>query len=117
MALLTNATYAAEVGQEFKFDASPSYILNDEKIAKYEWDFDGNNTFETTTTTPSITHAYSSEFDGIIQVKVSTAQGITSNASAKIHVGHVKRRQSARPHHKILFKPSLPLITIKVQLS
>lgn len=89
VALLTNATYAAEVGQEFKFDASPSYILNDEKIAKYEWDFDGNNTFETTTTTPSITHAYSSEFDGIIQVKVSTAQGITSNASAKIHVGHV----------------------------
>ena len=51
---------SAQTGQSVTFDGSGSTDL-DGTIAKYEWDLDGNGTYETDTgTTPTVTTTYAS---------------------------------------------------------
>ncbi len=78
--------YIANPGQEITFDASDSYVINS-TITKYDWDFDGDGSFDATTPTPSINHTYGSQFDGTMQVRVTAANGLIANASAIIKVG------------------------------
>lgn len=86
VALLSNTEYIVSPGQTVTFDASDSYTLNGE-IVTYDWDFDGDGTFETSTSTPSTNHAYTNQFDGYIQVRVTDSNGNYGNASAPIKVG------------------------------
>lgn len=85
VALLGNTAYIAKSGQEVSFDASDSYAL-DGAITKYEWDFDGNGTFEQTTASPTASHSYPSAFDGIMQVRVTDSHGSRGNASATVQI-------------------------------
>ena len=50
----------AKTATALTFDASASKDT-DGSIAKYEWDLDGDGTFETTTTSSKVTHSYAAE--------------------------------------------------------
>ena len=54
---------------------------------KYDWDYDGDGTFEETTTAPVGRHVYTSAMEGIMQVRLTDANGLVANASALLHIG------------------------------
>ena len=83
---LKNTEYAADPGQEITFDASDSYVI-DGTITKYDWDFDGDGTFDETTTTPVINYTYNEKFDGMMQVRATGSNGTVANASATVKIG------------------------------
>lgn len=83
--LLKNLAYSAEPGQEITFDASDSYVV-DATITKYDWDFNGDGTFEHTTTEPITDYTYTTAFTGTMQVRVSADNGTIANASATVDV-------------------------------
>lgn len=84
--LLPQANYYGRPGESFTFDASRSYVL-DSTIVRYDWDVDGDGRFESSTTEPRLRHVYPAAFDGVMQVRVTAADGGIANASAFVHVG------------------------------
>ena len=86
MALLEHPEYWGPTGQEFTFDASASYSPHS-SIAKYDWDYNGDGTYEESTTTPVAKHTYQAKSDGVMQVRMTDAGGLVANASAAVHVG------------------------------
>ena len=85
--LLKNTEYSASAGEEVTFDASDSYTV-DSTITKYDWDFNGDNIFEESTSTPITNHVYDQEFEGYMQVRVTTANGAVGNASAPVKISN-----------------------------
>lgn len=83
--LLKNINYEAMPGQEVTFDASDSYVI-DANITSYEWDFDGDGTYDTTTSLPLVNHTYSSAFTGTMQVRLSADNNTVANASATVTI-------------------------------
>lgn len=83
---LKNTEYLADVGQEIRFDASDSYVI-DAEITKYDWDFEGDGVFDATTTEPVMHHTYTDLFDGLMQVRVTASNGLHANMSAVVKVG------------------------------
>lgn len=83
--LLPLTDYYGRPGETFTFDASRSYVA-DSTIVRYDWDFDGDGTFEQTTSVPRAEHTYAAVFDGTMQVRVTAADGGLANASAFVHV-------------------------------
>jgi PKD repeat protein len=74
------APASAKVGETVSFDASASSDA-DGTIAKYEWDLDGNGSYETSTgTTPSATHAYSTAAAVSVHLRVTDDKGATASA-------------------------------------
>lgn len=84
--LFKNPQYIANVGQEINFDVSNSYVP-DAKITAYDWDFNGDGIFESTTTQPTIDHTYSEIFKGTAQVRAAADNGTVSNGSALVAIG------------------------------
>jgi hypothetical protein len=80
--------YAGTVGEPVTFDASLSSGPADAAIASYEWDFDGNGTYDQTTTLPTVSHVYSAPFNGTIGLRVTTngtpAETATGTAPVQI---------------------------------
>ncbi|MET0558381.1 MAG: PKD domain-containing protein [Solirubrobacterales bacterium] len=70
------------------FDGSGSSD-SDGTIAKYEWDLDGNGTYETSTgSSPTATRSYSSEGDLTIRLRVTDNSGGTATINHVLIVGH-----------------------------
>lgn len=84
--LLAHPEYYAMPGQQVTFDASSSYSVSS-NIVKYDWDYNGDGTFEETTTTPAGRHTYAAAMEGIMQVRLTDARGLVANASALLHIG------------------------------
>ncbi|HEX5713921.1 MAG TPA: PKD domain-containing protein [Solirubrobacterales bacterium] len=82
----TSAPAAPKVGETVSFDASASKDP-DGSITKYEWDLDGNGSYETDTgTTASATQAYSST--GVVKVglKVTDNGGASSTTTRSVAI-------------------------------
>jgi YD repeat-containing protein len=80
------APTTAKVGETVQFDASASKDL-DGTIAKYEWDLDGNGSYETDTgTTPSASRSYASAGSVNVGLRVTDNSGNTSNAARTLSV-------------------------------
>ena len=77
--------YVAKVGSEVRLDARASYSPNS-TIEKYDWDFDGDGTFDQTTTSDLITHRYDTEVSGHVMVRVTDAEGRSSVGSTKLDI-------------------------------
>jgi hypothetical protein len=77
--------YVGKIGQPIQFNASGSYDPSGLPITRYEWDFDGDGTFDLETAEPGATHVYDAAFDGFIVLRVTGAGG-TALASAPITV-------------------------------
>ena len=77
--------YVAKVGSEVRLDARASYSPNGD-VVKYEWDFDGDGTFDQTTTADMVVHRYDKEVSGHVMVRVTDAKGETSVGSTKLDI-------------------------------
>ena len=77
--------YVAKVGSEVRLDARASYSPNGD-VVKYEWDFDGDGTFDETTTADMVVHRYDKEVSGHVMVRVTDAKGETSVGSTKLDI-------------------------------
>jgi PKD repeat protein len=80
-AAFTMSPNPASTGQTVSFDGSGSSDP-DGTIAKYEWDLDGNGTYETDTgTTPTVTHSYSSAGSVDVKLRVTDNSGNTTSVT------------------------------------
>ena len=77
--------YVAKVGSEVRLDARASYSPNGD-VVKYEWDFDGDGTFDQTTTADMVVHRYDKEVSGHVMVRVTDTKGETSVGSTKLDI-------------------------------
>lgn len=74
--------YSGLVGDEFYFHASSSLG----SVARYDWDLDGDNIFETENAGSEVLKTYSSPLDTYIQVKLTDSSGYSSTMSARLSV-------------------------------
>lgn len=77
--------YWAGPGQEITYDASSSLGT----VGKYEWDLDGDGTYDETTTSPVLKHAYATPFEGQMILRVSSPLGSTNILKTPVHIGSV----------------------------
>jgi PKD repeat protein len=85
-ASFTSAPDPPAVGQLVSFDGSASSDP-DGTIAKYEWDLDGNGSFETDTgTTPTATHVYSSAATVAVKLRVTDNSGNAAQTTLSITI-------------------------------
>jgi PKD repeat protein len=76
----------APTNSTVSFDASGSSDV-DGAVAKYEWDLDGNGTYETSTgATPTVTRSYSVPGDRLIGLRVSDAKGATGTTTRTLTI-------------------------------
>ncbi|HET9593674.1 MAG TPA: PKD domain-containing protein, partial [Solirubrobacterales bacterium] len=87
-ASFTAAPNPATVGEQVSFDASGSSDP-DGTIAKYEWDLDGNGTYETNTgTSPKATTSFATEGERQVGLRVTDNGGATDTATRTVTVQH-----------------------------
>jgi hypothetical protein len=87
--------YSGLPGSEITYDASGSGGV----VVKYEWDLDGNGTYDRTTTDPVLKHTYPSEFEGLMILRVTGIAGGTDTVETPVRI-------STRPLHQRLAAPS-----------
>ena len=84
-AALTAAPGTVIIGQAGALSATGS--TDDNGIAKFDWDLDGNGSFETPTgTTPTASTSFTTLGSKTVRVRVTDVHGATSSASAAIVV-------------------------------
>jgi YD repeat-containing protein len=85
-AAFTISPTKANPGQTVTYNASGSSDT-DGSIAKYEWDLDGNGSYETSTgTTPTVTKAYATPGTYQIGLRVTDNEGSTATATSPLTV-------------------------------
>jgi Ca2+-binding RTX toxin-like protein len=76
--------YVTTIGTPVVLNGSGS-VDGDGVIVSYEWDLDGDGSFDTVSNQPTYTHTFTSAFDGHIGLRVSDDAGLTSVATALAH--------------------------------
>jgi len=66
--------YVTHVGEPVTFDARGSYAISG-TIVKYEWDVDGDGTYDLSNAGGAVQHTYTGEFSGFLGVRVTDSQG------------------------------------------
>ncbi len=75
-ARLSTDTVSRPTGERFRLDASESVDPSPSgSIARYEWDLDGDGTFEEMTTAPTLSHAYPDNGTHTVRVRVTDDDG------------------------------------------
>ena len=82
---LTHSPTAPEPGESVSFDASGS-IDSDGTIVQYDWDFDGDGTYETSTADPTVSHSYTTGGDRPVTVRTTDDDGTTDTATTTVTV-------------------------------
>ncbi|GBC61319.1 hypothetical protein DENIS_2279 [Desulfonema ishimotonii] len=77
--------YAGRTGSQVTLDASGSDDP-DGQIVSYDWDCNGDGIYEVTTSSPTVTHSWDSEFSGVIQLKVTDNDGLVSTDEASVEI-------------------------------
>jgi PKD repeat protein len=77
----------ARAGQTVTFNAAKSSYTNG-TIARYEWDLDGNGTYERTTTTPTVTASYATAQTVNIGLRVVDSNGGWDYITQPLRVGN-----------------------------
>ena len=57
-----------------------------EKITAYDWDFDGNGTYDQTTTDPVVTHTWDTTGEHTVVLRTRTASGLAATATATVSI-------------------------------
>ena len=82
--------YNGVIGTPITFNGSASYSPNlGSSIVKYEWDLDGNGTYETNSgSSPTVQKTWLTPYQGVIGLKVTDNDGLiaTSQANAQVFV-------------------------------
>lgn len=74
-----------QTGEPVEFDGSGSFDPSGAPLSLYEWDFDGDGTYDETTTVPTTSHVYFEDFIGYVVLRV-TGPGGSALGSARIVV-------------------------------
>ena len=77
--------YAGLIGDPVIFDGSGSYDTDGE-IVSWEWDTDGDGSFETTTAEPRLTHTYTTAYVGLVTLRTRDDDGLSGLATAPVDV-------------------------------
>lgn len=77
--------YVRKVGDSQLLDAGASYAVEGD-LVKYEWDVDGDGTYDVETTEATYEHTYTEIFDGFVGVRVTDTNGLTAVGSTSISV-------------------------------
>lgn len=72
----------------------------DGSIAQYEWDFDGNGTYDATTATTPVSHTYSSAGVYTARVRVTDGQGGTATGQTTITVTSGSKSNNGKGYGK-----------------
>jgi spore germination protein YaaH/PKD repeat protein len=89
--------YTSNEGSPITFDASGSYDP-DGTIALYEWDFDNNGVYDTSSTLPTATYTWGDEYTGNVTLRVTDNGGLQSVDIAEVTVSNVPPQANAGPH-------------------
>lgn len=79
-----NGPYVAKVGRTLSLDGSGSYSPTG-SLVRYQWDLNGDGTYDETTTSAQLTHRFTAEYSGSIALRVSDDAG--HSAVATTHLG------------------------------
>jgi PKD repeat protein len=93
----------ARAGQTVTFDASKSSYTGG-TIARYEWDLDGNGSYERTATTPTVTASYATAQTVNVGLRVVDSNGGWDYSTQQLRVGNFP------PEARLGVKPS-PALT------
>ncbi|MDC7120192.1 GDSL-type esterase/lipase family protein [Cellulomonas fimi] len=77
--------YVARVGDTLRLDARGSYATTGDLVS-FEWDLDGDGTYDVTTSTPTLDHTFSTLVDAYLAVRVTDAAGRASIATTPLAI-------------------------------
>ncbi len=80
-----NGPYVVKVGGTIRIDGSGSYAANG-AIVSYEWDFNQDGVYDLKTTQPTFNHTFTTEFDGVLTLRVTDSNGKTNTATTLLTV-------------------------------
>ncbi len=103
-ALVVSRPVAPAINQAVTLDASRS--SDDGSIVKYEWDLNGDNTFETTTTGPMTTTVFTTPGTKRIGLKVTDNDGATDQTTLNLQVSNTPVTATARDTTAPRLRPS-----------
>ena len=98
------------VGQAVTLDGSASTDPNGTIVA-YDWDLDGNGTFERTGTSPVTTTSFETAGEHVVGLRVSDDEGLVS-----AELGSVSVRNNSPPQARFSVFPSSPFVNSPVSL-
>ena len=81
--------YSGPPGSEITYDASESVGV----VVKYEWDLDGDGSYDRTTTDPVLKHTYRAEFEGLMILRVTGIAGGTDTLETPVRISTTPRYQ------------------------
>lgn len=96
-----------KMGDQVCFNASESHDP-DGKIVRYEWDFDGDGTFDETTTEPKICRVFELAGNFNVTLRVTDEDGATADFTKTVTVSGVGAMPSAIPIARFTFSPAVP---------
>ena len=100
----------AVIGETVAFDAGTS-VDSDGTITKYEWDLDGNGTYDVSGTTPTASRSYATAGARTIKLRVTDNNGATNELTRPLTV------QVTRPNAGFSFAPQAPLPGQAIELT
>lgn len=80
-----NGPYITKLNEPLEINGAGSYSKLGQ-IVKYEWDFDSNGVIDFISTEPIITHTFKRELYGLMSLKVTDEQGLSSIANTHLIV-------------------------------
>lgn len=80
-----NGPYVVKVSGTIRIDGSGSYAANG-AIVSYEWDFNQDGVYDLKTTQPTFNHTFTTEFDGVLTLRVTDSNGKTNTATTLLTV-------------------------------
>ncbi|MCW4048742.1 MAG: PKD domain-containing protein [Candidatus Bathyarchaeota archaeon] len=80
--------YAASEGAPVLIDGGGSSDPDGE-IVLYEWDWNGDEVYDETTTTCTVTHTWNDDYSGVIWLRVTDNQGAQHEASTGIQINNI----------------------------
>jgi len=81
-AWLTISGFSGPPGSQVTYDASGSVGV----VVKYDWDLDGDGSYDRTTTDPVLKHTYEAEFEGVMILRVTGIAGGTDVLETPVRV-------------------------------
>jgi len=96
-----NGPYEGNEGSPIMLNASGSYDA-DGNITLYEWDFDGDEIYDTNSTSSNITHTWEDDYNGTVVLRVTDDDGLTNVDTAEVTVNNVPPTVDVGPDQKAL---------------
>lgn len=96
-----------QMGDQVCFNASESHDP-DGKLVRYEWDFDGDGTFDETTTEPKICRIFELAGNFTVTLRVTDTDGATADFTRTLTVSGVGAMPAAIPLARFVFSPAVP---------